>query len=335
MRPRVTPRRTLKGGGGQAMRPWWRLVWDALYADFSDLPDAGQVTHVVVRLLLAAALGGLLGWERERAGKAAGRRTHMLVALGAAFFVFVPQQAGMSPADLSRVIQGLVAGIGFVGAGAILKEDEGGRVRGLTTAAGIWLTAAVGVAVGLGREASAVLGTLLALLILHLLPGAEQRHGEGGDDGRGPPQGRNVLAGAPGGERAGEAASGPLFPQLRLFRRQLHVPGEAEQGEGADDPVADVDLPPAQAVAGRGREGVVRVVPPLPQRQDAKHDIVAALVVAPVGPEAPQVAGRVDAPRHVVDQEEPDQAAPDQAGPDARPAQRDHAAQHRREHEAE
>jgi putative Mg2+ transporter-C (MgtC) family protein len=181
------------------MRPWWRLVWDALYADFSDLPDAGQVTHVVVRMALAAALGGLLGWERERAGKAAGRRTHMLVALGAAFFVFVPQQAGMSSADLSRVIQGLVAGIGFVGAGAILKEDQGGRIKGLTTAAGIWLTAAVGVAVGLGREASAVLGTLLALLILHLLPGAEQRHEEGGDDGRGPPQGRNVLARGPGG----------------------------------------------------------------------------------------------------------------------------------------
>jgi putative Mg2+ transporter-C (MgtC) family protein len=178
------------------MRPWWRLVWDALYADFSDLPDAGQVTHVVVRLLLAAALGGLLGWERERAGKAAGRRTHMLVALGAAFFVFVPQQAGMSNADLSRVIQGLVAGIGFVGAGAILKEDEGGRIKGLTTAAGIWLTAAVGVAVGLGREASAVLGTLLALLILHLLPGAEQRDGDG-DGGRGPPQGRNVSARGP------------------------------------------------------------------------------------------------------------------------------------------
>src|SRR4051812_37897499 len=154
----VTARGGRNGGGGQAMRPWWRLVWDALYADFSDLPDAGQVTHVVVRLLLAAALGGLLGWERERAGKAAGRRTHMLVALGATFFVFVPQQAGMSQADLSRVIQGLVAGIGFIGAGAILKEGEGRRVRGLTTAAGIWLTAAVGVAVGLGREASAVLG---------------------------------------------------------------------------------------------------------------------------------------------------------------------------------
>ena len=68
----------------------------------------------------------------------------------------------------------------------------------LTTAAGIWLTAAVGVAVGLGREASAVLGTLLALLILHLLPGAEQRDGEG-DDGRGPPQGRDVSARGPGG----------------------------------------------------------------------------------------------------------------------------------------
>ncbi len=111
----------------------------------------------------------------------------------------MPQQAGLSNADLSRVIQGLAAGIGFVGAGAILKEGEGGRIKGLTTAAGIWLTAAVGVAVGLGREASAVLGTLLALVILHLLPGAEQQDGEGGDDGRAPPQGRNVSARGPGG----------------------------------------------------------------------------------------------------------------------------------------
>jgi putative Mg2+ transporter-C (MgtC) family protein len=142
-------------------------VWDALRADFSDLPDAGQVTHVVVRLILAALLGGLLGWQRERVGKSAGLRTHMLVALGAAFFILAPQQSGMSDADLSRIIQGLTAGIGFIGAGAILRTTESaGKVQGLTTAAGIWLTAAIGVAVGLGREATAVLGTLLALAIL-------------------------------------------------------------------------------------------------------------------------------------------------------------------------
>ena len=105
-----------------------------------------------------------------------------------------------------------------------------------------------------------------------------------------------------------------------FFGGQRHVPGEADQGERADDVVAHVDLPPAQAVPGRGREGVVGVVPALAQRQDAEHDVVAALVVAPVGPQAPQVADRVDAPGDVVDQEDAHQPAPDQPRPDAHPA---------------
>ena len=74
-------------------------------------------------------------------------------------------------ADLGRAIQGLVTGIGFIGAGAILKRPEQEEVQGLTTAAGLWLTAAVGMAVGLGREASAILGTFLALLILSAAQG--------------------------------------------------------------------------------------------------------------------------------------------------------------------
>lgn len=141
----------------------------AIREDFSDLLDTARLTRLVVRILLAALLGGLLGYERERAGKSAGIRTHMLVSLGAALFVLVPQQAGVSPGDLTRVVQGLVAGIGFLGAGTILKDDHGG-IRGLTTAAGIWLTAAIGVAAGTGREGSAILSTALALLILALAP---------------------------------------------------------------------------------------------------------------------------------------------------------------------
>jgi putative Mg2+ transporter-C (MgtC) family protein len=129
-----------------------------------------EVTQIVVRLLLAALLGGLLGFQRERVGKAAGLRTHMLVALGSAVFVLIPYQAGMSLADLSRVLQGVIAGIGFLGAGTILKQQEPERIHGLTTAAGLWLTAAVGIAAGMGREASAVLGTVLAFIILSLLP---------------------------------------------------------------------------------------------------------------------------------------------------------------------
>jgi putative Mg2+ transporter-C (MgtC) family protein len=92
----------------------------------------------------------------------------MLVALGAALFVLVPQQAGVSSADMTRVLQGLATGIGFLGAGTILKKGE--EVEGLTTAAGIWLTAAIGIAAGLGREATAVLSTALALIILAALP---------------------------------------------------------------------------------------------------------------------------------------------------------------------
>jgi putative Mg2+ transporter-C (MgtC) family protein len=121
-------------------------------------------------MLLATLLGGLLGYQRERQGKAAGFRTHMLVALGSAFFVLIPLQAGMPMADLSRVLQGLIAGIGFLVAGTILKQQAPEQIHGLTTAAGLWLTAAVGVAVGLGREASAVLGAVLAFVILSFLP---------------------------------------------------------------------------------------------------------------------------------------------------------------------
>jgi putative Mg2+ transporter-C (MgtC) family protein len=138
-------------------------------AEFSDLSDVERVTRITVRLVLAAALAGLLGYEREQRGKPAGLRTHMLVGLGAALFVLVPQQAGASPADLTRVLQGVVAGIGFLGAGSIIKGHQEEDVKGLTTASGIWLTAAIGVTVGMGHEATAVLTTLLALAILTLV----------------------------------------------------------------------------------------------------------------------------------------------------------------------
>lgn len=150
------------------------VVLQTLASEFSDLPDLEQLTRVVVRLLLAALLGGLLGWERESKGKAAGLRTHMLVAIGAAVFVMIPQQAGADDADLSRIIQGVVAGIGFLCAGTIIKGRGEEQVQGLTTAAGIWLTAAIGVAVGLGREASALLVALLALVIFAGLPALDR-----------------------------------------------------------------------------------------------------------------------------------------------------------------
>ena len=152
------------------MSSWWQQIATTVAAEFSDVPDVAQATRIVVRLGMAGLLGGLLGWERELAGKAAGVRTHMLVAMGAALFVLVSQQAGIGPADSSRVLQGIIAGVGFLGAGTILKGDAESQVKGLTTAAGIWLTAAIGVAAGLGREVTAVLSTLLALAVLWLLP---------------------------------------------------------------------------------------------------------------------------------------------------------------------
>jgi putative Mg2+ transporter-C (MgtC) family protein len=131
-----------------------------------DLPDLLQFVRVLARLSAAALLGGLLGLERERERKAAGLRTHMLVALGSALFTVGPLEAGMGSGDLSRVFQGIVTGIGFIGAGTILKRTEEQEIHGLTTAANLWLTAAVGMAVGLGHLWVPVLGAVLAVLIL-------------------------------------------------------------------------------------------------------------------------------------------------------------------------
>src|SRR5687767_1951037 len=83
----------------------------------SGLPDATQAAHVLIRLLAAALLGAIVGIQRERAGKPAGLRTHMLVALGAALFVIATLESGMSGDELSRVIQGIATGVGFIGGG--------------------------------------------------------------------------------------------------------------------------------------------------------------------------------------------------------------------------
>jgi putative Mg2+ transporter-C (MgtC) family protein len=142
---------------------------------YLGVPDTQYLMRVLVRLAVAAVLGGVVGLERERTGKAAGVRTHMLVCLGAALFTTVPLEAGMYSADFSRVIQGLVTGIGFLGGGAILKLSDQGQVRGLTTAAGIWVTAAAGMAVGAGWLWPALCGVALGWLILRFLRALEER----------------------------------------------------------------------------------------------------------------------------------------------------------------
>jgi putative Mg2+ transporter-C (MgtC) family protein len=132
---------------------------------------------VVVRLLTAALLGGLIGAERESVGKAAGLRTHMLVALGAALFVVAPAASGLGEGDLSRIIQGIAAGIGFIGAGTILKLTDREEIRGLTTAASVWVTASIGVASAVGPLWVPVVCALCAWLVLYGLGQLEARAG--------------------------------------------------------------------------------------------------------------------------------------------------------------
>jgi putative Mg2+ transporter-C (MgtC) family protein len=152
------------------MEGLWGEVYGTLRSEFADVPDVKELTRILLRLTLAVLLGGLIGYERESAGKPAGLRTHMLVAMGSALFVLVPLQAGMPLGDMSRVLQGLMSGIGFLGAGAIIKHSGGKEdIRGLTIAASIWTVAAIGVACGLGREMTAVIATVFGLAILQLL----------------------------------------------------------------------------------------------------------------------------------------------------------------------
>ena len=150
---------------------WWTESWLAMQQEFSDLGDAGGFTRMAVRLLVAAFVGAILGYERESVGASAGLRTHMLVAMGSALFVLIPLQAGMPLGDVSRVLQGVTAGVGFLGAGAILKSKSENQITGLTTAAGVWLTAAIGVAAGMGREGTAITSALFALVILRAIKG--------------------------------------------------------------------------------------------------------------------------------------------------------------------
>jgi len=139
------------------------------------IPDVEHLLRAVIRIAVSSILGAVIGIQREHTGKPAGLRTHMLVSMGATLFVLVPVEMGVSIGEVGRVIQGVATGIGFIGGGAILKLSAEREVRGLTTAAGIWMTAAAGVAVGLGYIAVAALGIGAAWLILSVVGRAERR----------------------------------------------------------------------------------------------------------------------------------------------------------------
>jgi putative Mg2+ transporter-C (MgtC) family protein len=141
----------------------------ALAAEFA-MPGASVMLVSSLRLLLAAVLGGAIGYEREKKERSGGLKTHILVSVGSALFVMAPLYAGVSQADNTRVVQGVVSGIGFLGAGAILKLQRDMRVEGLTTAASIWLTSAIGVAAGLGNALLAIIATGVALFVTAVIP---------------------------------------------------------------------------------------------------------------------------------------------------------------------
>lgn len=134
------------------------------------MADAALQIDLAIRLLIAAGLGAAVGAEREIHGHPAGIRTHMLVALGSGLFTalsihgFPPSEAAAGPVDPTRIAAQIVSGIGFLGAGAILKD--GVVIRGLTTAASLWATAAVGMAAGAGEHILAVVGAVIILVSL-------------------------------------------------------------------------------------------------------------------------------------------------------------------------
>lgn len=124
--------------------------------------------EISLRLLLAAALGAIIGYQRERAHKPAGLRTHILICLGSALFTVISEFGFGASVDTSRIAAGVVAGIGFLGGGAIIRNQEG-IVVGLTTASSIWAIAAIGLAAGAGMYIAAAVATVLVLIVL-LLP---------------------------------------------------------------------------------------------------------------------------------------------------------------------
>jgi putative Mg2+ transporter-C (MgtC) family protein len=146
------------------------MAMDVLWEELSfGMPGSRELTQVVLRLLAAVLAGAVVGYERERAGKAAGLRTHILVSLGTCLFILGGVRFGMTSDGLSRVIQGIVTGIGFIGAGSILKLEDRKDIQGLTTSAGIWMTAAIGVAIGLGEIGLALISAVITVVVLYVM----------------------------------------------------------------------------------------------------------------------------------------------------------------------
>lgn len=153
--------------------------------DLTTLIDLQGFLGTLATLLVAAVLGGAVGFERERANRPAGLRTHTLVCVGSALVMMVSLdmyyfvlESGAGNADPGRIAAQVVSGIGFLGAGTIMRE--GANIRGLTTAASLWVVAAVGLAVGFEMYMEAVVGTAVILLTLKALTVVERYISKGG-----------------------------------------------------------------------------------------------------------------------------------------------------------
>jgi putative Mg2+ transporter-C (MgtC) family protein len=148
------------------------ILWEELTA---GLTNDDQLLRVFFRLFAATLLGGLIGLQRVNAKKPAGLRTHILVCLGTTVILLSCSSAALSPEGVSRVIQGIVTGIGFIGAGSILKLSEEHLIHGLTVSVRIWTTAAVGIAIGLGQIGIALITAVLTILVLAVLAALDRR----------------------------------------------------------------------------------------------------------------------------------------------------------------
>ena len=145
-----------------------------LQADPSALNALLNPEHaasIIGRIVLAGICGAVVGWQRERHEKAAGLRTHILLAVGSCLFTLVA--LAIHGDDITRIMQGIVTGTGFLGGGVIFRE--GASVRGLTTAVGLWVMGAVGMAVGTGQYFIAIVATVLVFLVLSALLWVEKR----------------------------------------------------------------------------------------------------------------------------------------------------------------
>jgi len=141
---------------------------DPVIAILSPIPWS----EVAARLLLAVAFGGIIGWDREHESKSAGLRTNMLVSLAAALVILGALQSGIGQQDeslIGRSIQGILTGVGFVGAGAILQRNERNKVHGLTTATAIWISSGLGIVSGLGLWQLGFMGLGLTMIILRVV----------------------------------------------------------------------------------------------------------------------------------------------------------------------